>query len=280
VTSTAPSVGSTPGRWVARVMAAAFLAALLIVLGTFIVQVKSLSQPEIYFGWAAATFIFGALVGFAEILSRYRDEPLLATFTNSGMTYLAINGAISTIAFATLRRYPTQIFSGLNNDLMLTAMVAGFGAMAVFRSKFFSFKSSDGTEVPIGPAIVLDTILKMIDQKIDRHRATARQTRVFEAMFGITDFSRTADYVVASLNSFQNLSGDDKKAISDGIKDLKARTDWSGALKSLALGFMFLTVAGDENFDVVVANIKKYLSTQQTPKIQQPPVGPQTPGEQ
>jgi hypothetical protein len=163
---------------------------------------------------------------------------------------------------------------------MLTAVAAGFGAMAVFRSKFFSFKSSDGTEVPIGPAIVLDTVLKMIDQKIDRHRATERQTRVFNAMIGITDFSRVADYVVASLNSFQNLSGDDKKAIGDGIKDLKARTDWPGALQCLALGFMFLTVAGDENFAVVVANIKEYLSTQQTPAAQKPLIGPQPPAAQ
>jgi hypothetical protein len=242
-------------------------------LGFFVVSIKSLNEPQVYAGWACASFILGALVGFAEILSRYRDEPLLTTFTVSGMAYLAINGTISAVAFAVLRRYPTQIFSGLNGDLFLTAVVAGFGAMAVFRSKLFSFKSSDGSEVPIGPAIVLDTILKMIDHKIDRRRATDRQTRVFNSMFGIKDFSGTADYIEASLNSFQNLSEDDKKAISEGIKDLKTRTNWPDTLKCLALGFAFLTVAGDENFDLVVSNIKKYLNTQHLPA----PIAPLTP---
>jgi hypothetical protein len=236
-----------------------------------VIDTKSLEKPQEYWGWAAATFFFGSLVGFAEILSRYRDEPLLATLTNAGMSYLAINGIISAAAFVVLRRYPTQIFSGLKDDMLLTAVAAGFGAMAVFRSKLFSFKSSDGTEVPIGPAIVLDTILKMIDHKIDRDRATARQTRVFNSMFDIKDFVRAADYVEASLNSFQNLSEDDKRAISEGIKDLKTRTTWPESLKSLALGFIFLTIAGDENFDLVVSNIKKYVLSTQTPPAPPPP---------
>jgi len=265
-----------PKNWVARVLLAGFGVVVLVGLGVFVVSTKSLSEPQVYAGWAAATFLFGALVGFAEILSRYRDEPLLATFTNSGMSYLAINGIISTVAFAILRKYPTQIFSGLKDDLLLTAVVAGFGAMSVFRSKLFSFKSGDGTEVPIGPAIVLDTILKMIDHKIDRHRATARQTRVFNSMFEIRDFSGTSDYVEASLNSFQNLSADDKRAISEGIKDLKTTTNWPDSLKCLALGFVFLTVAGDENFDLVVSNVKRYLQTLQPPPGQ-PPGGGQGP---
>jgi hypothetical protein len=249
-------------------------------VGVFVISTKGLTGQQEYWGWASATFIFGALVGFAEILSRYRDEPLLATFTSSGMSYLAINGTISTLAFVLLRRYPTQVFAGLNNDLLLTAVVAGFGAMAVFRSKLFSFKASDGTEVPIGPAIVLDSILKMIDHKIDRRRATERQTRVFNSMFEFRDFTAIADYMEASLNSFQNLSEDDKKAISEGIKDLKTRTTWPEQLKCLALGFAFLTVAGDENFDLVVSNIKRYLSTQKTAAPSPnpaPPAGPVPP---
>jgi hypothetical protein len=265
--STAPPVFSVaprpPRRWLAALLLAAFEIVCLVALGIFIVSAKGLTQPQIYVGWGSATFLFGTLVGFAEILSRYRDEPLLATFTNSGMCYLAINGTISTLAFVILRRYPTQVFSGLNNDLFLTAIVAGFGAMAVFRSKLFSFKANDGTEVPIGPAIVLDTVLKMIDHKIDRRRATERQTRVFNSMFEFRDFNATADYMEASLNSFQNLSEDDKRAISEGIKDLKTRTNWPELLRCLALGFAFLTVAGDENFDLVISNIKRYLSVQE-----------------
>jgi hypothetical protein len=41
-------------------------------------------------------------------------------------------------------------------------------------------------------------------------------------------------------------------------KQLKTTT-WSGWLKTLALGFVFLTVAGEETFDEVVQNLKKKL---------------------
>ncbi len=212
--------------------------------------------------WAFATFLFGALVGLSEILSRYRDEPILATVTSSGMSYLALNGTISLVAFAVLRKYPTQIFPALQNDLFLSAVVAGFGAMTVFRSKLFTFKSSDGKEYPIGPSIVLDTVLKMIDSKIDRRRATDRQLKVFNAMFGINDFGNTANYIEASLLSFQNLSQDDKAQVTSVIDQYRSLTRWPDTLKSLGLGFAFLTIAGEDNFDHVIINLKRYVASQ------------------
>jgi hypothetical protein len=212
--------------------------------------------------WAFATFLFGALVGLSEILSRYRDEPILATVTSSGMSYLALNGTISLVAFAVLRKYPTQIFPALQNDLFLSAVAAGFGAMTIFRSKLFTFKSSDGKEYPIGPSIVLDTVLKMIDSKIDRRRATDRQLKVFNAMFGIDDFVSTANYIEASLLSFQNLSQDDKAQVTSVIDQYRLLTRWPDTLKSLGLGFAFLTIAGEDNFDHVMINLKRYVASQ------------------
>jgi hypothetical protein len=219
-----------------------------------------ISRPYVSAAWAFATFSLGALVGLSEILSRYRDEPLLATATTSGMSYLAFNGFVSVMAFGILRKYPGQIFPAVQNDLFLTAIVAGFGAMVVFRSKLFTFKSSDGNEYPIGPAIVLDTILKMIDSKIDRRRATERQTRVYDALADVNDFSKTTDYFEASLLSFQNLSQDDKTQISSTINQYRTTTRWPDRLKGLGLGFAFLTIAGEANFDLVVGNLKKYVS--------------------
>jgi hypothetical protein len=215
-----------------------------------------------------ASFFFGALVGFSEILSRYRDEPLLAAITEAGLAYLTLNGLISLIAFAVLREYPDKIFPGLQKDIFLTAVTAGFGGMVIFRSKLFTFKSSDGNDYAIGPAIVLDTILKMIDSKIDRRRATDRQQRVFDAVFGIEDFPSVANYFEASLLSFQNLSQDDKTQISSVIDQYRKTTNWPNTLKVLGLGFAFLTIAGEENFDLVIFNLKRFL-------LSRPPTAPQ-----
>jgi hypothetical protein len=74
--------------------------------------------------------------------------------------------------------------------------------MAIFRSKLFTFRSTDGKDYPIGPSIVLDTVLKTIDSKIDRRRATERQAEVFESIDGLK-FERVANYIEASLSAFQ-----------------------------------------------------------------------------
>ena len=64
------------------------------------------------------------------------------------------------------------------------ALTAGFGAMAVFRSKLFIFRTEDGKEYPIGPSIVMETFLGLLDRKIDRLRAAKRQRRVFDTLEG------------------------------------------------------------------------------------------------
>ncbi len=69
--------------------------------------------------------------------------------------------------------------------------------MTVFRSKLFTFRSPDGKEYAIGPAIVLETILKTIDQKIDRRRATER----LDNIAGEENF----DHVVTNLKKFLDL---------------------------------------------------------------------------
>lgn len=214
--------------------------------------------PWRVFFWASASMLFGALVGLSEILSRYRDEPILAATTPFGLAYLLLNGLISLAAFAVLCKYKSVIFPTLINDLFLTSVVAGFGGMTVFRSKLFTFRSSDGKDYPIGPAIVLESVLTTIDHKIDRRRATERQAKVVEEMWNLTDFESTAKYIEASLNSFQNLTKDEKAEIT-AVIDQYRRSAWPDRLKVMVMGFAFLNIAGEENFDEVVKDIRKFL---------------------
>src|SRR5260370_40563829 len=162
-------------------------------------------------GWALAGALFGALVGLSEILSRYRDEPVLASTTGAGLSYLLLNAVIALAAFAVLRRYASGIFPVIKDDPFMTAVVAGFGSMTIFRSKLFTFRTPDGKDYAIGPAIVLETILKTIDQKIDRERAIDRQKMVAFSMRDLVDFYKTAKNFEASLNSFQHLTIEDKE---------------------------------------------------------------------
>jgi hypothetical protein len=212
-------------------------------------------------GWGALCFAFGALLGISEIISRYRDEPLEATLNWYGAGYLALNGLMAIGAYALLVRYAEQLLPAVAGDLVLTSIVAGFGAMAILRSKFFIFRGDEGQEYPIGPAIVLETILHMLDRQIDRMRASDRQRRVFGTMRDIDDFNAVADFLLASLLGFQNLSLEEKQKIADVVKEYQAEQRWPGKLKTMGLGFMFLTIAGERNFDQVVRDLKEYLKT-------------------
>jgi hypothetical protein len=211
-------------------------------------------------GWAARALLCGALAGGTEIVSRYRDEPLRATFNRFGIGYLFVNGLVAIFAYALPLRYPTQVLPSVAGDDLLIALVAGFGAAVVLRSKVFIYRSEDGKEYPVGPAIVLETLLKVLDRKIDRLRASARQRRVFAQMKDITDFEAAATYLEASLLSFQNLSQDEKAEVVRIIEQYR-KASWPAPLRTIAVGFAFLTIAGEENFDQVIANLKAYLAT-------------------
>jgi hypothetical protein len=206
----------------------------------------------------AFSAIFGAATGASEIISRYRDEPVRAIVNLFGLTYLLANGVLSLIAFGVLSRYSSQILPGIAQDWLLQAIVAGFGAMTIVRSKLFIFRAEDGKEYPIGPSIVIETFLRMLDRKIDRYRAARRQALVTDCMQEITDFHAAADYLAASLLSFQNLTQDEKASITSVVEQYK-KTNWHPRLQVMAIGFAFLTIAGEENFDQVIKSLRSYL---------------------
>jgi hypothetical protein len=90
-----------------------------------------------------------------------------------------------------------------------------------------------------------------------------------------------ANYVEASLFSFQNLSQDDKAQIKTILDQYRAMTAWPDTLKCMGLGFAFLNIAGDENFDQVVNNLKKFIVEQESQQKKQPenPANGSSPGD-
>lgn len=211
------------------------------------------------------SMLFGALVGAAEVMARYRDEPFAATFSWPGLSYLALNGFISAAAYGLLVYYKGEIFPGLGEDGLLTSIVAGFGSMVVMRSKLFNFKTEGGEEYAIGPDAVTSTFLKSVDRGIDRNRSSARQKLVYEEVRQIKDPSKAPEFLRISLASYQNLSDAEKKELNDILLKLQAE-NLDPQLKLMAMGFGFLNIGGQRNFSELMKQLKKYLET--------PPAGP------
>lgn len=223
--------------------------------------------------YAALSVFFGELVGFSEIITHYRDEPLRATFNRYGAIYLLINGILSGCAFFLLRAYGARIFPAAQEPPLMAAIVAGFGAMAVMRSKLFIFRTDEGKDIPVGPDLVITSILRIIDRKIDRLRAARRQQLVFElakriaaAMSNDVDFENPNSFVILSLAAFQNLSTEEKQAISAKTQALQAELKGKPSLfKALSLGFVVLDIAGEENLSAIMQDLEDYLKSTSQP---------------
>lgn len=203
-------------------------------------------------------FLFGASLGMAEIVSRYRDEPVQALLTKYGVLYWFLNGMLGIWAFLIVWRFPEKFSLGFDprTSAFLTAVLAGFGGAAVMRARLVTLRDSNGKELTIGPDVVIKTLLEVVDLKIDRKRADERWTFV-QAHFGDvmavyrrfgSDFKRAADALLTALYSFQNLSDARRQDLHAVIKDYAERTEIPDIVRLLAVCFVMLTVTGEKNF--------------------------------
>jgi hypothetical protein len=178
-----------------------------------------------------------------------------------------------------LERYHAKLLpSGIDHgDGILMAFFAGFGAMVILRSKLFLYHTNEGNEIPIGPDLVADRLLKVIDRKIDRQRAAARERLVFDLMHKYTKFGAAADFFRISLGSFQNLSEEEKKYYKEQAEKL-ATLQLSEVLKVMALGFLFLDLSGEANLRDVCAILDRQLAGAASANpVPLPPAGPPVP---
>ena len=205
-------------------------------------------------------FLCGALVGLTEIASRYRDEQVKAITSPDGMVYILFNGAISTFALILIWHFrDNPAFTFLKNNPLGAAIAAGFGATAIMRTRLAVIKGSDNKDVSIGPDIVLSLLMTMIDRRIDRWRSLRRQQIIAERFNDLRELGsidEASEYLLGSLVSFQNISETDKKEVNDQIERNKTAKIRDPYIQLTTLGYIFLTVAGEENFDQVLKEAK------------------------
>jgi hypothetical protein len=201
---------------------------------------------------------FGASVGAAEILSRYKDEPFIAIVSPPGGRYMALNAGMSLAAFYLLHHFRETVSIV---DPLSMSIVAGFGAMVVMRSKLFNFKTEKGETYAVGPDAVLSTFLTSVDRQIDRYRASRRQDLVYAETQSISDPQSAPEFLKTFLVSYQNLSNDERGFVDSEIKRIYEGTEFkSPRLKFMVIAFGFLNIMGEKNFKALIDQLKKYQS--------------------
>jgi hypothetical protein len=205
-------------------------------------------------------FLCGALVGLTEIASRYRDEQMKAITSPDGMVYILFNGAISTFALVLIWHFQgNPEFTFFKNNPLGAAIGAGFGATAIMRTRLAVIKGSDDKDVSIGPDIILSLLMTMIDRRIDRWRSLRRQqiiAQYFDELKALGSTDDASEYLLGSLVSFQNISETDKKEVNAQVQQNKSAKVRDSHIQLTTLGYIFLTVVGEENFEQVLREAK------------------------
>lgn len=121
--------------------------------------------------WQA--LIAGALagsVGLAELLGRYRSDPThVLPRSVFAYLYVLINVGAGVAALLLITALNWTFGQSSHVDLW-RILVAGFGAIAFFRSSFFVTRIGSAT-VNIGPSLVLGALLDACDREVDRMSA-------------------------------------------------------------------------------------------------------------
>jgi hypothetical protein len=194
--------------------------------------------------YLAAGFI-GGLVGAVEIFQRYKAEPFKAIFNKWGTSYILFNSLAAVVAY-----YVVVLAKGMGPDTASLAKLqwstlSGFGAAAILHSKLLSIRIPDGKEVALGPEIVVQTFLSVIDRQLDRTRAKDRYTAVRRLMENI-DFEKAK--IRLPLQIFQAMQGvteEESNTLVARIAEIDEMEGLSSQDKSYILGFYLLDLVGE-----------------------------------
>lgn len=227
---------------------------------------------------AKAVFAFatvaalGALTGLYELASRYRDAPIDVAASTPGVTYMLANAAIAMLALLIIERYHLAD----DTDTLRRVVIAGFGGMVVLRARVFSLRSASGSDLAIGPALVLDYLLGMVNREVDRMRAGDRHKMVVDTATRLKAyrFDKASPYLLNAMGAFQALDSDERERIAKTIQELATNADWQSLpdlIKYATVGFSLLTAFGERVFTTVFDGLKLYLEGLGAQALSAPP---------
>ena len=194
-----------------------------------------------------ATLLFGAAIGACELIGRYRDAPFIALRNDFSLAYVAVNAMAAVAAYAIIVRMNWTFGYTGASVAVVQAAVAGFGAMAFFRSSLFNVKVG-ATEVAVGPAILFQTLMFATDRAVDRLRGQARSTLAADIMSGVSFIAAKEALPNYCFNLMQNVPLEEQQNCRQLVKLLEgmAPSEMRDSDKSLSLGLMLMNVVGRE----------------------------------
>src|SRR5262249_41815242 len=142
--------------------------------------------------------------------------------------------------------------------LIIQSLVAGFSAMALFRTSLFTIRVANA-DIGIGPAAFLQILLSAADRATDRTRAKPRARAVQEIMSGIS-FGR-AKQALPSLcfGLMQNVGVEEQRTFGTVVNQLET-AQMDDVFKANNLGLALMNVVGEGVLRQAVTMLRKDIS--------------------
>lgn len=191
----------------------------------------------------AAVTVIGAAVGAGELISRYKDRPSRALRTLPALGYIGVNAVASAGALGLIFIFGWSFGAEGSERDVLRTLVAGFGAMALFRTSLFTVRAGD-RDIGIGPSGVLTELLASCDRGVDRSRAKDRAVEVLSIMGSVSYEKAKGSLPAVALALMQNLGPPEQAALGLELERLDQYEDANERAKALLLGLAIANAVG------------------------------------
>ena len=216
-------------------------------------------------------FLIGGLVSVGELTSRYRDDPAKAIYSFPAGVYVAVNGLASDSALALCHVFGWTFGAEAAQARVVQVLVAGFGAIALFRTSLFNVTAGDQV-IGVGPSVLLSVILAAADRAVDRGRALDRSRKVTEIMKDIS-FDASADSLkLFCFELMQNVPTTERETVTTMVSRLRdpLNNGVPSGVKSYIFGLSLFGLVGEKVLRDAVERLRPDLT----------PANPQLPAEE
>ena len=217
-----------------------------------------MTAPEVLDFLLVATL--GGLVGVAELTSRYRDAPQNALYTRPALLYIALNVAASVLGLALIRSYGWTFGPSSGSHRWTQVLVAGAGAMALFRTSLFTVRAGD-RDIGVGPGSFLQIFRESADREVDRLRARARGFLVDKLMGG-GDYHKAFEGLIPyCLALMQNVPENEQNKMLEAVRLLN-NEPIEEAVKIRILGLHLMNVVGPDVLSAAVEALREQMKAE------------------
>jgi len=193
--------------------------------------------------------LIGGISALVELLARYRDDPARAILSVPAAAYAVINAVAAILAGWWLVLFQFSLVADPQYPHLVSvarlAVIAGFGSLLVMRTSLLRLRMPGGDEISVGPAVIVEQLLSVIDRGVDRHLAV-RRAQIASVLAPKIDFTRhNSELVSLCLVLLQNPTADEEQRMTAVSRALAGRNDIDDRVKAMSLILALLGLVGE-----------------------------------